>query len=160
MSRRKNIQNINKKSFCFDTKYSNKLLGKFISYVMLHGNRVKASFIVYSALDILSRRVDLETPVVLQKVLNNVRPIVEIKSRRIGGSTYQIPVELDYTRSASQALKWLIQSSRLRRDGNTMITRLSNELFDAFKKRGLTFRKKENIHKMAEANKAFSHYKW
>jgi len=143
-----------------DPRYHNKLLGKFINYVMLHGNRAKSEIIVYSALDILSSRTSIDGDCAFQKAVNNVRPIVEIKARRIGGSTYQIPIELRYSRSISLALKWLIHSARVRKDSNSMANKLCNELFDALRKRGLTFKKKENIHKMAEANKAFSHYRW
>ena len=142
-----------------DPKFGSKLLAKFINMVMVDGKKSVAEKILYGALDRLSERAGGEPMEVLEKALDNVRPVVEVKSRRVGGATYQVPIEVRPVRRNTLAMRWLIDASR-KRSEKSMAHRLAHELMDAADNRGTAVKKKEDTHRMAEANKAFSHYRW
>lgn len=142
-----------------DSKYGSKMLSKFIVRMMLDGKKSVATRIIYDALEQVGQKASEEPMAVFQKAMDNVRPVVEVKSRRVGGSTYQVPVEIRDKRRDALAMRWIIQASRSR-SGRSMSEKLSAELLDAFNSTGTAFKKKEDTHRMAEANKAFSHYRW
>ena len=142
-----------------DPKYGSKLLAKFINMVMVDGKKSVAEKILYGALDRLGERAGGEPMEVLEKALDNVRPVVEVKSRRVGGATYQVPVEVRPVRRNTLAMRWLIDAAR-KRSEKSMAHRLAGELADAAEARGTAVKKREDTHRMAEANKAFSHYRW
>ncbi len=143
-----------------DPIYGSKVVTKFISRMMLDGKRSIATKVLYSALDIMGKKVtDQKSIDVFFKALDNVKPVVEVKSRRVGGSTYQVPVEVNEKRREALAMRWLIAAAR-NRAGKSMAEKLSAELLDAFNSTGTAFKKKEDTHRMADANKAFSHFKW
>ena len=142
-----------------DPKYNNPILEKFIIRMMQKGKRSVARRIVYDALDVLKEKLDQNPLEAFLKALENVKPMVEVKSRRVGGSTYQVPVEIRDSRRDALAMRWIIQYAR-QKSGISMSQRLSSELLDAFNATGATFKKKEDTHRMAEANKAFAHYRW
>ena len=142
-----------------DPKYGSETLAKFINMVMHSGKKATAERIVYGALDQIIAKGKGDPVQVLDHALDNVRPIVEVKSRRVGGATYQVPVEVRPVRRASLAMRWLIDAAR-RRGEKSMVARLANELMDAAESRGAAVKKREDTHRMAEANKAFSHYRW
>ena len=145
-----------------DPKFSSKVLAKFINMIMKDGKKSTAENIVYQALNTvistLGQTADT-TPQVFQDILDKVKPVVEVRSRRVGGATYQIPVEVRQERREALAMRWLIESARARSEKN-MKVKLANELLDASNDRGNAIKKKEDTHKMAEANKAFSHFRW
>lgn len=142
-----------------DPKYGNKMVNKFIHMIMLKGKRSLAERIVYRSFDILKERTGKDALEVFQKAVDNVRPLLEVKSRRIGGATYQVPVEVRPERGRSLALRWIRDFARQKK-GKPMEERLATELMDAYKATGAAVKKKEDTHKMAEANKAFAHYRW
>lgn len=142
-----------------DAQYGNKTVSKFITRMMYDGKKATSTRIMYDALQRLSEKTGKEATEVFQKALDNVKPSVEVKSRRVGGSTYQVPVEVREKRKDALAMRWIIQAARTR-SGRTMGERLFNELLDASNSTGGAFRKKEDTHRMAEANKAFSHFRW
>lgn len=142
-----------------DPKFNDKLLAKFINSLMLDGKRSTAERIVYAALDLVNERAGDDALPIFKKAIENVRPMLEVKSRRVGGSTYQVPIEVASDRRNALALRWLISYSRSRGE-KTMQERLAAELMDAANNRGAAVKKKEDIHRMAEANKAFAHYRW
>ena len=142
-----------------DPKYQSQILAKFINMMMVDGKKSVAEKIVYRALDRVAERVEGAPVEVLERALENVRPVVEVKSRRVGGATYQVPVEVRSVRRSSLAMRWIIDASR-KRSEKSMDLRLAGELRDAADKRGNAVKKKEDTHRMAEANKAFSHYRW
>ncbi len=142
-----------------DPKYGSETLAKFINMIMYSGKKAAAERIVYSALDQIVEKGKGDPVQVLDHALDNVRPVVEVKSRRVGGATYQVPVEVRPVRRASLAMRWLIDAAR-RRGEKSMVVRLANELMDAAESRGAAVKKREDTHRMAEANKAFSHYRW
>ena len=142
-----------------DPKFGNITLAKFMNHVMVSGKKSVAERIVYGALDIVEDRLKKSPVEVFEEALDNVAPLVEVKSRRVGGATYQVPVEVRSERALALAIRWLINSSR-KRSENSMTERLSGELMDASANRGASVKKREDTHKMAEANKAFSHYRW
>jgi small subunit ribosomal protein S7 len=142
-----------------DPKFGSQLLAKFINMVMVDGKKAVAEKILYDALDKLSDRAGGEPMDVLEQALENVRPVVEVKSRRVGGATYQVPVEVRPTRRNTLAMRWLIEAAR-KRSEKSMAQRLAGELADASEQRGSAVKKREDTHRMAEANKAFSHYRW
>lgn len=149
-----------KRSMMPDTKYQNPLLGKFINMVMERGKKTVAESIVYRALDMTVEKTGKTDAVeIFQKALGNVRPLLEVKSRRVGGATYQVPVEVHERRSYTLAMRWIRDFAKSRK-GRPMHEKLAQELLDAYKGEGLAVKKKEDTHKMAEANKAFSHYRW
>ncbi|MCU7935868.1 MAG: 30S ribosomal protein S7 [Candidatus Thiodiazotropha sp. (ex Dulcina madagascariensis)] len=142
-----------------DPKYGSQLLAKFINMVMQDGKKSVAEKILYVALDSVVEKRDGEPLELLETALENVRPLVEVKSRRVGGATYQVPVEVRPNRRNSLAMRWLIDASR-KRSEKSMAYRLAGELMDAAENKGAAVKKKDDTHRMAEANKAFSHYRW
>jgi small subunit ribosomal protein S7 len=145
-----------------DPKHGSELLAKFINMVMLSGKKSVAEGIVYGALERISERgnqSEEQAVEVLERALDNVKPVVEVKSRRVGGATYQVPVEVRPQRRQTLAMRWLIESSRSRSE-KSMAQRLANELMDAADNRGAAVKKREDTHRMAEANRAFAHYRW
>ena len=156
MSRRRQAE---KREFLPDAKFGDVTLAKFMNVMMYDGKKAAAEGIVYEALDRIAQRTRNEPLRVFHDALNNVRPYIEVRSRRVGCATYQVPVEVRPERSQALAIRWLISSSRARSE-RTMMERLSNELMDAAQQRGTAIKKREDTHRMAEANKAFSHYRW
>ena len=142
-----------------DPKYKDTVVSKFMSCLMFDGKRSVAEKIVYGAFDRIQEKSGSEPVRVFHDALENVRPHLEVRSRRVGGATYQVPVEVRAERAQALAIRWLIDSSR-KRGENTMMDRLSGELMDAANNRGNAVKKREDTHKMAEANRAFSHYRW
>ena len=156
MSRRRVAE---KRQILPDPKYHDKTLAKFINTVMRSGKKSIAEKIVYGALDEIGGKKNADSLQVFGQALDNTRPVVEVKSRRVGGATYQIPIEVRQERSLTLAMRWLVEAARNRGEKN-MGLRLAGELLDASENRGAAIRKREDTHKMAEANKAFSHYRW
>ena len=142
-----------------DSKYNSKVVGKFITRMMYDGKKVVSTKVVYDAMELTSKKVGKEPLEVFLKALDNVKPMVEVKSRRVGGSTYQVPVEVRDSRREALAMRWIITGARSRK-GKPMSSRLADELLDAYNETGTAYKKKEDTHRMAEANKAFSHYRW
>ena len=142
-----------------DPKFGSQLLAKFINMVMVDGKKSVAERILYGALDSVTNKRGGEPLELLETALENVRPLVEVKSRRVGGATYQVPVEVRPNRRNSLAMRWLIDASR-KRSEKSMAMRLAGELMDAAENKGAAVKKKDDTHRMAEANKAFSHYRW
>ncbi len=142
-----------------DPKFGSKLVTKFVNCMMLQGKKGVSESIFYKAMDIIAEKTQKEPVEVFQTSLENVKPQVEVKSRRVGGATYQVPVEIRPERRQALAIRWIINYSRARGE-KTMYQRLAGELMDAYNNTGSTIKKKEDTHKMAEANKAFAHYKW
>ncbi len=142
-----------------DPKFSDVDVAKFINTIMFDGKKSTAEKIVYSAFDMIEERRQEDPVRVFKKALENVKPVIEVKSRRVGGATYQVPVEVSQNRRMALAMRWVRNFAR-KRAGRSMVDRLANELMDASDNRGAAVKKKEDTHKMAEANKAFSHYRW
>ena len=142
-----------------DVKYNSKVVTKFVSRMMLDGKKATCTKIIYEAMDKLKEKTQKDPLEVLLKALENVKPMVEVKSRRVGGATYQVPVEIREERREALAMRWIINAARSR-SGHGMADTLSAELLDAFNNTGTAFKKKEDTHRMAEANKAFAHYRW
>jgi small subunit ribosomal protein S7 len=141
-----------------DAQYGSVLISKFINQLMYEGKKSVAEKIVYGALAELAKATKSDAAVAFEEAINNVRPQLEVKSRRVGGATYQVPMEVRSSRSFALAIRWVITYSRARH-GRSMIEKLSAELNDAFNKRGASIKKREDVRKMAESNKAFAHYK-
>ena len=148
-----------KKIPAVDPKYKSVIIPKLINSIMLDGKKTIAERIVYDAIDKIKSKSKDEPLTVFNDAINNVRPTVEVRSRRVGGATYQVPVEVKAKRSQALALRWIIDASRKRKD-KKMSDKLFNEIFDAYQKRGSAIKKKEDTHKMAESNKAFAHFRW
>ena len=142
-----------------DPIYNSKVITKFVNAIMLDGKKSVAEKILYGAIDNLDKRGEEKGFELFEKAVENVKPLLEVRSRRVGGATYQVPVEVRAVRRQTLALRWLIDASR-KRNERTMVERLANELFEAANERGSSFKKKEDVHRMAEANKAFAHYRW
>ncbi len=142
-----------------DPVYGNKVLTKFINKLMLDGKKSVAVKIMYKALERIESKSGEKGIEVFEKAIENVKPVLEVKSRRVGGATYQVPVEVRPVRQQSLAIRWIVDAAR-KRNERTMVERLSNELMDAATEKGAAFKKKEDTYKMAEANKAFAHYRW
>ncbi|HKM18799.1 MAG TPA: 30S ribosomal protein S7 [Aliarcobacter sp.] len=142
-----------------DPIYNSKVITKFVNAIMLDGKKSVAEKILYGAIDNLEKRGEDKGFDLFEKAVENVKPLLEVRSRRVGGATYQVPVEVRAVRRQTLALRWLIDASR-KRNERTMVERLANELFEAANERGSSFKKKEDVHRMAEANKAFAHYRW
>jgi small subunit ribosomal protein S7 len=142
-----------------DPKYSDRMVTKFCNILMLGGKRSTAEQIVYGAFDVIESRYKEDPLDVFRKALDNVKPKVEVKSRRVGGATYQVPVEVRSDRRMALAMRWLVSYSRARGE-KTMVERLASELREASENRGNAVKKREDVHKMADANKAFAHYRW
>ena len=142
-----------------DPKFKSAIIPKLINSIMYDGKKTTAEKIVYDALDKIKSKSKDEPINIFNEAINNIKPTVEVRSRRVGGATYQVPVEVRPKRSQALALRWLIEASRKRKD-NTMSDKLFSEIFDAYNKKGSSIKKKEDTHKMAESNKAFAHYRW
>ena len=156
MSRRHRAE---KRDVLPDPKFGDVVLTKFMNSLMFDGKKSVAERIVYGALDKMEERAKTEALGLFHEALDNVKPAIEVRSRRVGGATYQVPVEVRNERSQALAIRWLIAAAR-KRNETTMVDRLSGELLDAANNRGAAVKKREDTHKMAEANKAFSHYRW
>jgi small subunit ribosomal protein S7 len=142
-----------------DPVHGSKVLTKFINAIMLDGKKSIAQKIMYEALERIESKTGEKGIEVFNKAMENVRPVMEVKSRRVGGATYQVPIEVRPVRQQSLAIRWIVEAAR-KRNERTMVERLSNELMDAATEKGAAFKKKEDTYKMAEANKAFAHYRW
>jgi small subunit ribosomal protein S7 len=150
---------VEKKDILPDPKYNSKLVSKFISVIMKDGKKATVEKVFYNALDIMKKKTESDPIKVFKTAMENVKPIVEVKPRRVGGATYQVPVEIKPQRRTALAIRWIIKYSRDRSE-KTMQEKLAGELLDAFNNTGSSIKKKEDTHKMAEANKAFAHYRW
>ncbi|NOX79541.1 MAG: 30S ribosomal protein S7 [Deltaproteobacteria bacterium] len=151
---------INKRPVQPDPKFNSALVSKFTNGLMLDGKKTLARRLFYDALDLVEKQVSDEAPLaVFEKAMDNVRPRVEVKSRRVGGATYQVPIEVRPERRNALAIRWIISFAKSR-SGRTMSDKLAAELIDAFNNRGASVKKRDDTHKMAEANKAFAHYRW
>jgi small subunit ribosomal protein S7 len=142
-----------------DTKYNSVVVTKFVCRMMWQGKKSVNMHIMYDAMETMQKKANVPALEVFQKALDNAKPLVEVKSRRVGGATYQVPVEIRDTRREALAMRWLISAARAR-SGKAMADKLADELLDAFNNTGTAVKKKEDTHKMAEANKAFAHYRW
>ena len=149
-----------KRKILKDPIYRDLTVAKFVNYIMQDGKKSIAEKIFYGSLDKIKDKLKTDKPLdVFKKALENVGPILEVKSRRVGGATYQVPVEVKSKRSQALALRWLIDASRKRKDKN-MSDKIFNEIYDAYQNKGSAIKKKEDTHKMAESNKAFAHFRW
>ena len=156
MARRRQAE---KREILPDPKFKSELIAKFINMVMENGKKSVAEKIVYGALDTAAGKSNSDAEEALEKALDNVRPMVEVKSRRVGGATYQVPVEVRPNRRNALAMRWIVDAAR-KRGEKGMGARLAGEIFDASENRGAAVKKREDTHRMAEANKAFAHYRW
>jgi small subunit ribosomal protein S7 len=142
-----------------DPKYKSKLVSKFVNCMMRDGKRSIAEAIMYNAFDIIESKMNESPLKVFETAMDNIKPVIEVKSRRVGGSTYQVPVEVRPTRRQALGIRWMISFAR-KRSEKTMAERLAGEVMDAANRRGAAVKKREDTHRMAEANKAFAHYRW
>ena len=143
-----------------DIKYNNKFVSKFINSLMRKGKKSVAEGVFYKAMEIVEGKINDVTPLeIFETAINNVKPLVEVRSKRVGGATYQVPVEVPRQRQLSLAIRWIIDAAKGKK-GRPMFQRLADELMDAYKKQGAAITQRENTHKMAEANKAFAHFAW
>ena len=156
MSRKKTAP---KRIFYPDPKYRSLVLAKFINFVMYDGKKSTAVKIIYNALDQIKNKTKEDPIKIFNDAINNIRPNLEVRSRRVGGATYQVPVEVKTKRSQTLALRWLLSAARKRKN-KTMSDKLSSELMEASQNKGAAIKKREDTHKMAESNKAFAHYRW
>jgi small subunit ribosomal protein S7 len=156
MPRRREVE---KRDILPDPKFNNKLVAKFVNSLLKKGKKSVAESILYGAFDIIEKRLKEQPVEIFEKALNNVKPVIEVKSRRVGGSTYQVPTEVVPARRTALAIRWLISNAQERTE-KAMREKLAGELIDAANNRGGAIKKKEAVHKMAEANKAFAHYKF
>ena len=156
MSRRRAAE---KRTILPDHKYKDLVLAKFMNRIMHDGKKSISEKIVYGAFDIVSKKTEKSPIDFFHEALNNVKPSLEVRSRRVGGATYQVPVEVKSKRSQALALRWLIDASRKRKD-KKMSDKIFNEIYDAYQNKGSAIKKKEDTHKMAESNKAFAHFRW
>ena len=142
-----------------DAKYHNVIVARLINKIMMWGKKSTAEKIVYGALDIMQQQMSKDPVTLVEQAIRNASPVLEVKPRRVGGATYQVPVEVEPDRSLSLAIRWLVKSARARL-GKSMAEKLAAELSDAAKGQGVTIKKREDTHRMAEANRAFAHYRW
>ena len=156
MSRRKKI---NKRDIELDARYKDRIISKFVNVIMLDGKKTRAEKIIYTILDKISKEKKIDAIKFFHDVLNNVKPRVEVRSRRVGGATYQFPMEVKVDRSQALAIRWIIDAAR-RRGGKNMEMKLYQEFLDAHQNKGGAVKKREDTHKMADANKAFAHFRW
>jgi len=156
MSRRKNA---NKRALIPDFKYNDVLVSRFINSLMLSGNKAVAEGILYRALHAIAEKTKQDPLEIFRKAVDNVKPVLEVKTRRVGGANYQVPVEVRSSRREALSIRWIIQNARSR-SGKSMQEKLGEEIIDAYNKRGASIRKRDDVHKMAESNKAFAHYRW
>jgi small subunit ribosomal protein S7 len=157
MPRRREVA---KRELLPDPLYQSQLVTRFINTIMLDGKKSVAEGVMYSSLDIIKEKTGDDPLKVFKKAVENAKPSLEVKSRRVGGSNYQVPIEVNPNRRLSLAIRWLVGYARSRGDGKTMEEKLANELLDAANLRGGAVKKREDTHRMAEANKAFAHYRW
>ena len=148
-----------RRDFLPDPKYKSMIIPKIINSLMYDGKKTTAEKIIYNALDKLKSKTKEEPIKVFNEAINNLRPTVEVRSRRVGGATYQVPVEVKSKRAQALAIRWLVESARKRKDKH-MADKIFNELYDAYEKKGAAVKKREDVHKMAESNKAFAHFRW
>ena len=148
-----------KRDVLADPIYNSKVVTKLVNHIMKDGKKGTAQNIIYDAFDIVKEKTGEEAMVVFEKAMNNIKPALEVKSRRVGGANYQVPVEVKPDRAQALAFRWLAQYARLR-NGHSMAENLANEIIDASNGTGASVKKKEDTHKMAEANKAFAHFRW
>ena len=148
-----------KRTFYPDPKYRSLVLAKFINFIMYDGKKTAAEKIIYEAFKQIKDKTKEDPIKIFNEAINNIRPNLEVRSRRVGGATYQVPVEVKMKRSQTLALRWLLEATRKRRN-KTMSDKLFNELMDASQNKGSAIKKREDTHKMAESNKAFAHYRW
>lgn len=148
-----------KKDTIFDPIYNSSVIAKLINKVMLHGKKAVAEGIVYNAMDVIKDKLKEDPLKVVLKAIDNVRPQIETKSRRVGGATYQVPLDVRKDRSYSLAIRWLVQNAR-ERGGKSFQDKLVGEIIDAYHEKGGAMKKRETVHKMAESNRAFAHYRW
>ena len=148
-----------KRTFLTDTKYKSDLILKLMNSIMYDGKKTIAEKIVYDALNKLQSKAKEEPIKIFDEAINNIKPTIEVRSRRVGGATYQVPVEVKQKRSKALAIRWLVNASKKRKDKN-MSDKICFELYDAYQGRGSAIKKKEDMHKMAESNKAFAHFRW
>lgn len=148
-----------KRDVLADPIYNSKVVTKLVNHIMKDGKKGTAQNIIYDAFDIVKEKTGEEAMVVFEKAMNNIKPALEVKSRRVGGANYQVPVEVKPDRAQALAFRWLAQYARLR-NGHSMAENLANEIIDASNGTGASVKKKEDTHKMAESNKAFAHYRW
>ena len=156
MSRKKSSS---KKNISLDAKYKSPIIPKLINSLMYDGKKTIAEKIVYDAIDKIKSKSKDEPITIFNQAITNIKPTVEVRSRRVGGATYQVPVEVKSKRAQALAIRWLIDSARKRKDKH-MSDKIFNELYDAYEKKGAAVKKKEDVHKMAESNKAFAHFRW
>ena len=156
MSRKKQAP---KRIFYPDPKYGSLVLAKFINFIMNDGKKSTAERIIYTTFDLIKNKTKKDPIKIFNDAINNIRPNLEVRSRRVGGATYQVPVEVKTKRSQTLALRWLLEASRKRKN-KTMSDKLFNELMDASQKKGSAIKKREDTHRMAESNKAFAHFRW
>jgi small subunit ribosomal protein S7 len=142
-----------------DPKYKSEMLTRFVGRMMIDGKRTICQHIMYDAMDLVAKKSDKNALEVVSKALDNVKPLVEVKSRRVGGATFQVPIEIKESRREALAMRWIVAAAR-KRNGRSMSEKLCNEFMDAFNTTGAAYKKKEDMHKMAEANRAFAHFKW
>ena len=148
-----------RKNFLVDSKYKSTIIPKLVNSIMNDGKKTIAEKIIYDAIDKIKSKSKEEPINIFNEAINNLRPTVEVRSRRVGGATYQVPVEVKLKRSHALALRWLVEASRKRKD-KQMSDKIFNEIYDAYQNKGLAIKKKEDTHKMAESNKAFAHFRW
>ena len=148
-----------KKIIVVDPRYKSSIIPKLINSIMYDGKKTTAEKIVYDAIDKIKTKSKDEPLTVFNDAINNIKPTVEVRSRRVGGATYQVPVEVKSKRAQALAIRWLVESARKRKDKH-MADKIFNELYDAYEKKGAAVKKKEDVHKMAESNKAFAHFRW
>ena len=156
MSRKKNSK---KKNILLDARYKSPIVPKLINSLMYDGKKTIAEKIVYDAIEKIKSKSKDEPITIFNQAITNIKPTVEVRSRRVGGATYQVPVEVKSKRSQALAIRWLIDASRKRKD-KKMSDKIFNEIYDAYQNRGSAIKKKEDTHKMAESNKAFAHFRW
>jgi small subunit ribosomal protein S7 len=157
MSRKKAAE---KRTVLKDPRFGDEVITRFINKVMMEGKRGTAESIVYGALELIKEKTGEEPLTYFHKALNNIKPQVEVKSRRVGGANYQVPIEVRADRQQSLAIRWIVSYARERKSERTMMEKIAAELMDAYNNRGSSFKKKDDTHKMAEANRAFAHYRW
>ena len=148
-----------KRDVLADPIYNSKVVTKLVNHIMKDGKKGTAQRIIYDAFDIVNKKTGEEAMVVFEKAMNNIKPSLEVKSKRVGGANYQVPVEVKPDRAQALALRWIVNATRSR-GGKTMAEKLANELIDASNGTGASVKKKDDTHRMAEANKAFAHYRW
>ena len=142
-----------------DPKFNSTIIPKLINNIMYDGKKGIAEKIVYEAIEKIKTKTKEDPIIIFNEAINNIRPTVEVRSRRVGGATYQVPVEVKTKRAQALAIRWLVGASRKRKDKH-MADKMFNEIYDAYEKKGSAFKKKEDVHKMAESNKAFAHFRW